>query len=216
MRDLEKALAEIGEIKSQLAQGTMFRGFGPAVMAATAAMAATVALMQTLWPSRFAANSEVYLLVWILTAIACAALIGVEMIARSKRLHGGLADIMLINAVENFLPAGLAGAVIGAVLYTMAPANLWMLPGLWQVLVALGIFAAARTLPRTIYFVGAWYFLAGVTVLMICADQFANATNPGQLNPWVMGLPFAVGQALTAYFLKVATEPDRGDRHGKV
>jgi len=37
MRDLDKALADIGEIRSQIAAGTAFRGYGPATMAATGA-----------------------------------------------------------------------------------------------------------------------------------------------------------------------------------
>ena len=36
MRDLDKALADIIAIRSQLAAGTAFRGYGPAAIAATA------------------------------------------------------------------------------------------------------------------------------------------------------------------------------------
>ena len=35
MQDLHKALADIGSIRQQIAAGTMFRGFGPAVVATT-------------------------------------------------------------------------------------------------------------------------------------------------------------------------------------
>ena len=51
--------------------------------------------------------------------------------------------------------------------------------------------AAVRSLPRAISLVGAWYFVAGVGVLIISSlDQ--------NLSPWSMGLPFAVGQLLMA------------------
>ena len=46
MRDLDKALADIIAIRSQLAAGTAFRGYGPATMAATAVVALATAAIQ--------------------------------------------------------------------------------------------------------------------------------------------------------------------------
>src|SRR5262249_21327282 len=46
MRDLDKALADIGAIRSQLAAGTAFRGYGPATIAATSGIALTTAILQ--------------------------------------------------------------------------------------------------------------------------------------------------------------------------
>jgi len=57
-----------------------------------------------------------------------------------------------------------------------------MLPGLWQVLVGLGLFASVRVLPRPVPLAGAWYLLAGLTVL-------ALASETRHLSPWLMGLP---------------------------
>ena len=213
VRDLDKALTDIVDIRSQLAAGTMFRGFGPIVIFTTGVLAVLTASLQQIWPDVLAKDAETLLAVWICTALVCGFLVGGEMIARTRRLHGGLGDAMLINAVENFLPAGTAGAVVGAVIYQFAPSVLWILPGLWQILVALGIFAAARTLPRAIALVGAWYFLAGVTVLILCAGTQS-------ITPWVMGVPFAVGQGIMAVILKRAVDPpkdcnfDQHDRDG--
>jgi hypothetical protein len=39
MRDLDKALADIFTIRSQIAAGTAFRGYGPATVAATGGLA---------------------------------------------------------------------------------------------------------------------------------------------------------------------------------
>ena len=39
MRDLDKALADIIAIRSQIAAGTAFRGYGPATVAATGGVA---------------------------------------------------------------------------------------------------------------------------------------------------------------------------------
>lgn len=204
MRDLDRALADITSIRSQLAAGTMFRGFGPAVMAVTGCLAVVTAAAQSIWPNALASEPSVFLACWVGTAVVSAALIGAEMLARSRRHHAGLADAMILNAVEQFLPAGFAGAAIACVLLRFAPETLWMLPGLWQLLVALGVFASVRSLPRQIMLVGAWYFVAGVGVLIVASDSHA-------LSPWMMGLPFAVGQLLMAAVLHLAS----GEPHGE-
>ena len=195
MRDIDKALADISSIKSQLAAGTMFRGFGPAVMALTGLLAFAVAGVQA-WASP-PATPQAYVADWVITAAAAIMLSGVEVIARTRRQHGGLADAILINALEQFLPAAFAGIALTAVFWTFAPAVLWTLPGLWQVLVSLGLFAAGRTLPREVRWVAGWYMITG------CAALALTASSPS-LNPWIMGLPFGVGQLALAAVLKFA------------
>jgi hypothetical protein len=125
-------------------------------------------------------------------------MIWVEMRARSRRHHSGLADAMIHQAVEQFLPAGIAGVLLAVLLWKFAPEALWMLPGLWQILTSLGVFASVRSLPRTVALAGAFYFLAGFAVLLLGSVSHA-------LSPWTMGLPFAVGQALMAGILYFAT-----------
>jgi len=202
MRDLDRALADIANIRSHLAAGTLFRGFGAAVMAVTGILALATAGAQTIWPAALAGDALTMLVGWVVTALIAAVLIVAEMLARSRRHHGGLADAMIWNAIHQFLPAGIAGGAVGLVLARFAPDSLWMLPGLWQVLVALGIFASLRTMPPLIALVGAWYFVAGIAVMIVAA------TSDG-LSPWLMGLPFAVGQFLMAAVLHFAS----GEHH---
>src|SRR5262245_55323594 len=194
MQDLHKALADIGSIRQQLAAGTMFRGFGPAVVAITGLLAAATATAQSLWLRDPTHRPLLFLAAWAATAVTGAALIGAEMIARTRRHHAGLADAMLHNAVEQSLPAGIAGVAIGIVLVAFAPETLWVLPGLWQILLGLGIFASVRSLPRAVALAGAWYVAAGVFVLALSSQTQA-------LSPWTMGLPFVVGQLMLAAIL---------------
>ena len=128
MSDLQRALAEIGSIRLQLAAGTMFRGFGPAVIAATGVLALTTALVHILFLKR-ASDPFVFVAVWTALAVVCAVLIGFEMVARARRHHGGLADAMLFSAVEHWLPVGVAGAVVGVIVLRWAPEAPWLLPG---------------------------------------------------------------------------------------
>lgn len=202
MQDLNKALADIADIRLQLAAGTMFRGFGPTVIATTGGIAFATAVVQTLWPGSLVADPTTFITTWVVIAIASAALIGIEMYARTRRHHSGLADAMLFNAVENFLPVGFAGAALAFVILNYAPDTSWMLPGLWQLLVSLGLFAAIRFLPRAVAVAAAWYFVAGIAVLILASADRA-------LSPWLMGLPFTIGQLLLAAILHIAY----GDEH---
>lgn len=204
MRHLDQALIDIANIRSQLAAGTMFRGFGPAVIAVTGGLALATAGAQSIWLETLGRQPQTFVACWMVAAVISAGLIGAEMLARSRRHHAGLADAMILNAIEQFLPAAFAGAAIAFVLLKFTPENLWMLPGLWQMLVALGIFASVRSLPRAIAWVGAWYFVAGIGVLI-----FASFSQ--SLSPWTMGLPFAVGQFLIAAILHLAS----GEHHAE-
>jgi hypothetical protein len=203
MRDLDKALADILAIRTQIAAGTAFRGYGPEAMAATSAIALVTTLAQFIWLGDATAQPLPFFACWFFAALISAVIIGIEMRARSYRHHSGLADTMIYQAVEQFLPAGAAGAGLAVVLWRYAPEQLWMLPGLWQLLVGLGIFASTRSLPRIVTVVGAWYFLAAFVVLLL-------ASGTHTLSPWTMGLPFVIGQGLMAAALHFASGDDDG------
>ena len=204
MRDLDKALADILAIRTQIAAGTAFRGYGPATMAITAALALAVTLLQYAVLDDPNDQPLPFFGGWLVAAALSVAIIGAEARARSLRQHSGLADTMIDQAIEQFLPAGIAGALLAIALWNMAPETLWLLPGLWQVLVSLGIFASLRTLPRIVMLVGAWYFVAGFVTLMIGAQTHA-------LSVWTMGLPFVFGQWLMAGALHFAGKDDDGE-----
>jgi hypothetical protein len=198
MRDLDKALADIFAIRSQIAAGTAFRGYGPAAVAATSGVALITTILQFLWLDDPTGHPVAFFSGWATAALVSGAMIWIEMQARSRRHHSGLADAMIHQAIEQFLPAGVAGVLLAVMLWKFAAETLWMLPGLWQVLVSLGVFASVRSLPRTVAFAGAWYFVAGFTGLLLASQSHT-------LSPWIMGLPFVIGQLLMAALLHFAS-----------
>ena len=111
MEELDRALADITAIRSQLARGTEFRGYGPMTVAATGFVAVGAAAIQALWLPDPASDLLAYLGIWVATAAISVLLIGIEMVARSRRIHSGLADAMIHAATEQFIPAGVAGAL---------------------------------------------------------------------------------------------------------
>lgn len=196
MNDLHKALGDISSMRRQMARSTEFRGYGPATLATTAGFAILASVAQSHWVPRPAEHVGAYLSIWIWTALASAGLIGVQMQTRSRRLHSGLADEMIRLAVEQFLPAALAGTLITFVLVRYAPQATWMLPGLWQVIFSLGVFSSCRFLPRPMLAAGIWYMATG----LICMS-FGDARA---FSPWAMGIPYACGQLLVAAVLYFA------------
>src|SRR5262245_13601350 len=198
MRELDKALAEITAIRSQIARGTEFCGYGPMTVAVTGLLAFAAAGVQALWLPDPTANIVAYLALWIATATVSVILIGIEMVARSRRIHRGLADEMIHAATEQFVPASVAGALLTFVLFRFAPQTLWMLPGLWQIVFSLGFFASCRSLPRPMFATGVWYLAAGLTSLALAKEAHA-------FSPWAMGGPFRIGQLLMAGILACNT-----------
>lgn len=204
MHDLDKALADIVAIRTQIARDTTFRGLGSATVAVTGGIALATAVGQALWLSEPQARPGLFFGIWIAAALVAFALIGGEALRRTRRLHSGLADAMVLNAIELFLPAAGAGACLGLVIARFAPDEVWMLPGLWQILVGLGLFASSRILPRAVQGVGAWYLLAGLAVIAVSAGTQS-------LSPWTMGLPFVAGQAALAAIVHRAAGGADGD-----
>jgi drug/metabolite transporter superfamily protein YnfA len=198
MNDLNRALGDISSIRRQMARSTQFRGYGPATLAGTGVFAIAAAGAQALWVPDPARHFAAYLGIWIATAVVSAALIATQMHARARRIHSGMADEMIGMAVEQFLPSAGAGALVTLVLARFVPGAMWMLPGLWQVIYSLGVFASCRFLTRSMIIAGAWYLLTGLVCLSL-ADGRA-------LSPWAMGIPYGVGQMLVAAILLVSAK----------
>ena len=203
MNDLNKALGDISSIRRQVAHTTEFRGYGPATLAGTGLLAVAAAGAQAVYVPDAASHIAEYLTIWIVTAAVSAGLIGIEMFARTRRMHTGLADEMIRMAVEQFLPSVGVGGLVTFVLLRFVPGSQWMLPGMWQVIFSLGVFSSCRFLPRTTVAAGGWYLLTGLTELAL-GDNRA-------LSPWGMGVPYGAGQMLLAGILLWAMREGRND-----
>jgi hypothetical protein len=193
MDPLQKALGDISSIRRQVARTTEFRGYGPATLAATGALALGAAAIQAIWLPNPESHLSVYLRIWTTVALVCAALAGAQMFTRTRRMHSSLSNEMIRMALEQFLPSVVAGALITIVIVRSAPASAWVLPGIWQIIFSLGILASCRFLPRWMVVPGLWYLLSGLGGLSL-GDSRA-------LSPWAMGVPFTVGQLMVASVL---------------
>lgn len=202
--DVEKALFEIAEMRGHMARSVEFRGYGPQALVLTGVVAALGGGAQAaLLPAPAGALSD-YLLLWTAVATIALAIIGAEAWRRARAAHAGMANDMLLAAARQFAPSGLAGLLVSLVILRHAPTAAWMLPGLWQIMLSLGVFAASAALPGPMAAVGAWYLATGLACIVYASGQAA-------FSPLAMALPFLGGQGLAAAILHVAY---RGGAHG--
>lgn len=202
MQEIDKALSDIGHIRQQLAVNSRFLGFTPPIIALTGLLAIGLAVIQSFRPD-LAKDISSYFALWILLAVICGLLTATDAVIRARIAHRDMADMMLVTTLRQFIPAGLIGAVFGLFVIIRVPDVAWLLPGLWQMLVALGIFSALPNLPPRIVWAVAFYFLAGLASLALSQFQ--------PLSPWIMGAPFGVGQLLAAWILYDARKQPQHD-----
>lgn len=192
--ELREALTQIAEIRLQMARTQVFRGYRAVPVAFSGLLAIFAALLQSAWIADPLQNLAAYLTLWVGAAVVSAIAAGVEMVIRSHSHGTALTREITWLAVGQFLPCLAAGGAVTAVLALCAPEAVWVLPGIWQVLFSLGIFASYRLLPRATFGVAMFYLAAGVVCLALARGDTA-------LSPWEMGVPFGVGQLYAAAVL---------------
>jgi hypothetical protein len=201
--ELRDALSQISEIRQQMADAQVFRGYRSATTAFTAVVAAGAAAAQAQWVPDPARQVRAYLAVWCGAALVSLVIVAAEMVVRCRRAASPLQSQITRVVADQFVPSLVAGGLLTLVVVRFAGDCLWMLPGLWAVTFSLGVFASRRFLPRSIFLVAGYYLLAGLYCLTLERTHAA-------LSPWTMGLLFGVGQLLTAAVLYWNLERNHG------
>ena len=200
--ELRDALTQIAEIRRQMARTEVFRGYRSLPVAFSGVVAWGAALAQSAWLPDATRDLRAFLILWIGTAAVGLIASGLEMATRARRAPDWARETTR-QAVEQFLPCLMAGALLTLVIVRHAEGSAWMLPGLWSILFSLGIFASCRLLPRATVGVAAYYLVAGLVNLAMGQGEWA-------LSPWEMGISFGGGQLLAAAVLYRTLEWDHG------
>jgi hypothetical protein len=200
--ELREALAQISEIRRQVARTEVFRGYRALPVAFSGVLALAVACFQQVCLPDPAVDVPAYLSLWVGAALVSLLATGAEMVLHSRRAASRLAREKTWLAVGQFLPCVAAGGLLMLVLVGYAPESLWMLPGLWALLFSLGIFASYRLLPQATFYVAVFYMCAGTLCLTL---------GEAAWSPWAMGLPFGLGQLFAAAILYWTLERSDGE-----
>lgn len=194
MSEVEQALAQIADIRAQLAASTRFRGYAPEAVGTVGAMSLAALLLELLWPESFAASDRQLVMTWgLLLAAGCLA-IAVEAIVRTLREDDRMASPMLLGALRVIFPGCVIVLVVPFVVLAYAPQVAWIVPGIWQMLIGFVAFASWSSMPRRIVWPAAWYLVSGAAGLIL-------AGRLGGLTPLMVGVPFVVGHCAIAWVL---------------
>ncbi len=220
--NVHDALSQIADIRQQVARAQTFRGYRSATTAFTGLVAIVTSALQAFLlaePHQRIASSgrgvevvdapyasgrwdnvepgvfriDHYLYLWFAAAVVSMAVVGLEMWVRVRRSESDLQRDLTASAVDQFVPSLVAGLLLTIVIVQFASESAWMLPGLWMILFAMGIFSSRRVLPRFAGAVAGFYLLAGLFVLALKKDA--------GLHAWTMGSVFGVGQTCAAGLL---------------
>ena len=200
--DLTNALDRIEEIHAQMAKGEVFRGYRPVPVAVAGAVGLLAGWLQPrLLPS--GDDGTAFLWYWVAVAALNVALIGGVIATGYRRAPAPFARRHTRRVLGQFLPCLAAGAAVSLALPALDPGLVRLLPGLWALLLGLGIFASRPYLARATGWVALFFLLAGSALLALPTPDLARL---GALN----GTVFGAGLLAAAVVLHL--DLPRGDR----
>ena len=187
--DLREALTQITEIRLQMARTEVFRGYRAVPAAFSGLVALLASAVQSLTVQDPVQQINAYLGIWIGAALISGMSAVLEMGMRARNATSPLTRELTFLAMEQFCPCLVAGALVTMVVVHSAPESVWILPGLWQVLYSLGIFASGRLLPRSMFGAAVFYLMTGLGTL-------ALMQGPALSTPGRWAFPSAWGNCL--------------------
>jgi hypothetical protein len=155
--DLRDALVQITEIRQRLAETEVFRGYRSLPIAFSGLLATAAALMQPFLISDPIRDVGLYCALWFGVAGLSIAAAGLTMFLRDHLSGVSQTRELTLLALSQFAPSLIAGGLVTLIVVKRIPESGPMLPGLWQVLFSLGLFASCRLLPKASVAVALFY-----------------------------------------------------------
>ncbi|MFN2450249.1 MAG: hypothetical protein ABR508_10775 [Candidatus Baltobacteraceae bacterium] len=186
MTDLERALADIAEVRERLGSVQRFKGYSglAAMISGALAIATGIVQLLVLPHVRSAHDAHLYFALWF----ACCG--AAMMLNYSAIAHWYVNDATARERWQtasvgfSILPAIVVGGALSfALLRENVPA---LLPGVWCACYGTGLFASRGTLPQPAVWIAAAFAACGIALL------FAPAGIA--LSWWVLAVVFGVGQ----------------------
>ena len=190
--ELRDAIDQISTIRTQLAATERLRSLRALPVAFSGLLAVLAAIAQAHYIADPLRVPHQYLTLWVGSAFVSGIAASIVVIRRAQRYPSALSVANARLAAMQFAPCLVVGAIVTWFVAARLPEQLWLLPGLWQLLFGLGNLAAHRLLPAPAIAVGVMFLASGTSCLWF---------QERALDPWAMGLPFACGQLALASIL---------------
>lgn len=190
--EISKALSQLAEIHGHLAKTEVYRGCRSTPVALSGIFALLGGWLQP-WLVR--ADSPVdFVLFWTVVAIVSFAFLTVEVGGNYWFRATVTGRRTTRKVVGQFIPCVVAGAAATVLLTRLDATHIEILPGLWALLFALGLFSVRPYMPRAIGWAALYYLVTGSVLLWLAALDLS-------LSPWGMAFTFGVGQLFAALVL---------------
>src|SRR5215469_14164314 len=192
--EVERALADLAEVRDRLAECQQFKGYSGPAAAASGAIALVAGLAQFVFvPHPATASDErTYLYVWF-ACLAAALILNYGAIAVWYSRTGAAQErVRARSAGVALLPAIVLGAVL--ILALILHGIIWMLPGVWYASYAVGLYASRALVPKGALPLAAAFGIIGAVLLLT-----PNAAMP--LAWWIMPVGFGFGQIYIGWLL---------------
>jgi hypothetical protein len=194
VRDVERALSDIAEVRERLARAERFEGYsGPAAAASgiVAIIAGGVQYARVPHPATPAGFSA-YLAIWM-SCLGVALLLNYgAVVFWLIKNHRPSAQSQFRTAALSIAPSVLLGGALSAAL--AAHGDYSLLPGTWFAFYAVGLFASRHAIPS-----GALPVMIAFGVLAVAF--VATPLEHLALSWWVVPLGFGLGQLAIGYLL---------------
>src|SRR5215472_1351260 len=192
--EVERALADLAEVRDRLAECQQFKGYSGPAAAASGVIALVAGLVQFVFVPHpaSAADDRTYLFVWF-ACLAAALILNYGAIAVWYARTGAAQErVRARSAGVALLPAIVLGAVLSLAL--ILHGIIWMLPGVWYASYAVGLYASRALVPKGALPLAAAFGIVGAVLLL-----WPTASLP--LAWWVMPLGFGFGQIYIGWLL---------------
>lgn len=192
MTHLAEALNSLSEIHAHLAKGEVYEG----IKARPVMLSGLIGILAATVQPRFVTENDPvnFVWYWLLTGAVCALAGASCAIVSYFREDDELARRRTRIVAGQFVPCLAAGVFLTLALMPVMDRSIGLLPGLWAMLYALGLFATRPYLPRATGWVGLYFIVAGTLLVSL----LPMAVIP---SPWSIALVFALGQFGLAFVL---------------
>lgn len=185
--EVERALADLEEVRDRLASCQQFRGYSAPATAVSGGLGLLAGLIQrNLAPLPATPDQmRLYVVIWV-SCLACALLTYYGSLAAwYARNAGRQARRQTRSAGLAILPALALGAVLSLALMTHS--LIALLPGLWYACYGVGLIASRSMVPRAVMPVAVGFAIMGALLLL-------SPHRSAPLAWWIMPLGFGLGQ----------------------
>jgi hypothetical protein len=194
--EVERALADLAEVRDRLASVQEFHGYSASAAALSGVIALIAGAVQWVVAPhpQSAADFQRYLTIWLACLAAALAInYGALLIwyLRNARLHERRQTRTVGIAI---LPAIGLGAVL--TLAMIGHGLIGLLPGVWFASYGIGLFASRAMLPRGAIYAACAFGVAGAALILAPNDN-------APLAFWVMPAGFGIGQSVLGYLLSL-------------